>query len=116
VLCTNPAALAGSAGRLTPVYPSKPFAPSVIGSAASAALSRLPKPRTPWATFPGSYLGSCSRADGASVLRIKPASAGAFTITPAPDASWGTHLADANIALGTLAGLVRRQIALYERR
>jgi hypothetical protein len=32
VLCTNPAALGGGSGRITPVYPTKPFAPSVIGT------------------------------------------------------------------------------------
>ena len=35
---------------------------------------------------------------------------GAFPFTPTPDATWGLHLADANIALGRLADLVRRQI------
>jgi hypothetical protein len=33
-----------------------------------------------------------------------------------PDATWGLHLADGNIALGTLADHVRRQIAIYARR
>ena len=37
-------------------------------------------------------------------------------ITPLPDATWGLHLVDANIALGNLADLVRHQISLYERR
>jgi hypothetical protein len=115
VLCTNPAALGGGSGRLTPIYPTKPFAPSVIGAAASAALTGLPKPRTPWASFPDGYVGRCSHADGASVLRIKPMSGSPFILTPTPDATWGTHLADANVALGNLTDLVRRQIALYER-
>jgi Protein of unknown function (DUF3089) len=116
VLCTNPAALGGGSGRLTPVYPTKPFATSIIGAAANAALSGLPKPKTPWAAFPSSYLGNCSRAGNASVLRIKPRSGATVTITPTHDASWGTHLADANIALGNLTNVIRRQIALHERR
>jgi Protein of unknown function (DUF3089) len=115
ILCTNPAALGGGPGRLTPIYPTKPFAQSVIGAAANAATMALPKPRTPWAAFPNSYSGRCSRGGGASVLQLIPRTS-IFTLTPVPDASWGLHLADANIALGNLADLVRRQIALYARR
>jgi hypothetical protein len=39
-----------------------------------------------------------------------------FDLTAVPDATWGLHLADANIALGDLSDLVRGQIRLYERR
>ena len=109
ILCTNPAALGGGSAKLTPIYPSAPFAPSVIGAAANAALAGLPRPSTPWAAFPGAYSGRCSTAGGASVLQVKPLR-GAFTLTAVPDATWGLHLTDANIALGQLANLVRRQI------
>jgi hypothetical protein len=112
VLCTNPAALRGASARITPVYPSKPFAPSVIGSVTNVAIQGLPRPSTPWASFPDSYRARCSNADGASVLQVTPLG-GAFTLTPSPDASWGTHLADANIALDDLTELVRRQIRLH---
>ena len=115
ILCTNPAALGGGSARLSSIYPTKPFAQSVIGAAANAATSGLPKPNTPWATFPKAYTGRCSHADGASVLQLRPVS-NVFALTAVPDATWGLHLADANIALGNLANLVRRQIALYMRR
>jgi hypothetical protein len=115
VLCTNPAALGGGSARLTSIYPTKPFAQSVIGAAANAAISGLPRPNTPWAAFPKAYTGRCSHADGASVLQLGPVS-NVFALTAVPDATWGLHLADANIALGNLANLVRRQIALYMRR
>jgi hypothetical protein len=36
-----------------------------------------------------------------------------FRLTATPDAGWGFHLADANIALGELVNLVRRQIRAY---
>jgi hypothetical protein len=114
VLCTNPAALRGGAAPLTSIYPSKPFAPSVIGSAANGAISGLPRPKTPWAAFPNVYSGRCSHAVGASVLQLKPLG-GVFDLTAVPDATWGLHLADANIALGDLGDLVRRQIRLYTR-
>jgi hypothetical protein len=115
VLCTNPAALVGGAGQLSPVYATKPFAASVIGSQANGALAALPHPRTPWATFPHGVTGRCSRAGGADVLRIDALNKG-FEPTPLPDATWGLHLVDANVALGNLADLVRHQISLYERR
>jgi hypothetical protein len=115
VLCTNPGALGGGSGRLTPIYPTKPFAPSAIGAAANAAKAGLPTPRTPWAAFPNSYTGRCSRAGGASVLQLSPRNS-IYTFTPIPDATWGLHLADANIALGNLTELVRRQIAVHTRR
>jgi pimeloyl-ACP methyl ester carboxylesterase len=113
VLCTNPAALGGGSAKLTPIYPSAPFAPSVIGAAANLALAGLPRPPTPWAAFPAAYSGRCSKADGASVLQVKPLR-GAFPLTPTPDATWGLHLTDANIALGNLADLVRRQIRAHD--
>jgi Protein of unknown function (DUF3089) len=115
VLCTNPAALGGGSAPLTSIYPTKPFAPSVIGSAANAAITGLPRPKTPWAAFPNGYTGRCSRAGGANVLRLTPVD-DIFRLTATPDATWGLHLADANIALGDLTDLVRRQISLYERR
>ena len=115
VLCTNPAALGGGAGKLSPIYATKPFAQSVIGSQANGALALLPHPRTPWATFPKGVTGRCSRAGGANVLRISAQEKG-FEPEPLPDATWGLHLVDANVGLGNLADLVRHQISLYERR
>ena len=113
ILCTNPAALGGGSAKLTPIYPSAPFAPSLIGDAANAALAGLPRPSTPWAAFPDAYSGRCSKADGASVLQVKPLG-GAAALAPVPDATWGLHLSDANIALGQLANLVRRQIKAHD--
>jgi pimeloyl-ACP methyl ester carboxylesterase len=113
VLCTNPAALGGGSAKLTPIYPSAPFAASVIGAAANLATGDLPHPKTAWAGFPGSYSGKCSKAGGASVLQVK-ALHGAHEFTPTPDATWGLHLTDANIALGQLANLVRQQIHKYD--
>ena len=112
ILCTNPAALGGGSGRLTPIYPSAPFAPSLIGLAVNLALGDLPHPRTPWAGFPDAYSGRCSTAGGASVLQVKPLH-GAFAVVPTPNASWGTHLSDGNIALGNVGNLIRRQIRAY---
>ena len=116
VLCTNPAALGGGAGKISPVYATKPFASSLIGAQANLALATVPHPKTPWATFPNGVSARCSRAGGANVLRVTPLGSGFGQVTPLPDASWGLHLVDANIALGDLADLVRHQISVYERR
>jgi hypothetical protein len=112
ILCTNPAALRGGSARITPIYPTEPFAPSVIGLAVDAALSGVPRPPTPWAAFPGGYRGRCSDADGASVLQVGPVG-NSFPLAASPTAGWGVHLADANIALGELANHVRRQIRVH---
>ena len=116
VLCTNPAVLGGGSGRITPVYPTKPFAASVIGTLANSATQGLPKPKTLWSAFPRGYRARCSHADGASVLQISPVGSSPLTITPTPDATWGTHLADGSVALGTLVDLVRRQIEIWGER
>jgi Protein of unknown function (DUF3089) len=113
VLCTNPAALGGGAGTLDPVYPTTPFAPGTI-AAISLLGERLPTAATPWLDAPGSYRAQCSATGGANVLQVT-ALAGAPTLNPIPDATWGLHLADANIALGNLAALVRSQAAAYAR-
>ena len=61
--------------------------------------------------FPDAYRARCSTAGGANVLQITPLG-GAPALRRSPDATWGLHLVDANIALGNLVGLVRRQAAV----
>ena len=46
------------------------------------------------------------------MLEITPLG-GAQTATPSPDPTWGLHLVDANIELGNLVTLVRRQAAAF---
>ncbi len=52
VLCTNPAALGGGAAKLSPVYPTKPFAPSVIGAEANAAAGHAAAPEDALGNLP----------------------------------------------------------------
>jgi Protein of unknown function (DUF3089) len=116
VLCTNPAALGGGSGKLDPLYPSRPFAPgTLIGQLTLIVGAPRPSVDTAWVSFPDSYRARCSSADGANVLRVSPLG-GAPVLNPVPDAGWGLHLVDANIALGNLAELVRRQAQNYLRR
>jgi hypothetical protein len=42
--------------------------------------------------------------------------AGGTKLHASPDATWGLHLADMNLAMGNLVGLVRTQAAAYARR
>jgi Protein of unknown function (DUF3089) len=115
VLCTNPASLSGGSGRLDPMFPTTPFAP---GSSLSAGISLLgitfPPVSTPWVSTPGAYSAQCSSEGGATVLEVTPRS-GAPVIHPSPNASWGLHLVDGNIALGNLTDVVKTEAAAYAR-
>jgi hypothetical protein len=109
VLCTDPAALAGSAG-LHSLVPSEPFAPGVI----LALLIKLyhgppPSADTPWLQPQDHYTGRCVTANGAHVLMLSPVGA-ARKLDPSPDATWGTHLVDLNVALGDLTAIVGAEI------
>jgi hypothetical protein len=112
VLCTNPAALGGGSAPLTSLYPSAPFAPGTIIGALTTQVG-LPTPAisTPWIEAQA-FTGTCSAEGGIHVLKITGAP-GAPTLKPLPDATWGLHLVDANIALGDLVTLVHGQAARY---
>ncbi len=113
VLCTNPAALGGGSGLLDPIAPSKPFYTGSILSAGNALLGfTFPHPPTVWWTIPRSYRASCSSANNAHVLEIRGVG-GAKNPNPSPTPMWGLHLLDANIALGNLIRIVKRESATY---
>lgn len=115
VLCTNPAALGGGEGMLDPVLPREPFAPGTAIAATLAAVGfPVPASSATWLSFPDSFTARCVNEGGASVLQVAPV-AGAPALNPVPAPTWGLHLTDANIALGNLEGLVRRQAANYLR-
>jgi DUF3089 family protein len=115
VLCANPAALRGGSAQLTSVFPTQPFAPgTTIGLA--TGLVGVPTPSgatTPWFQSQA-YAGGCSADNNAQVLQIVPVG-GATTLHAVPDASWGLHLVDANIALGNLTDDVAREAKAWER-
>jgi hypothetical protein len=70
---------------------------------------------TPFYEYDHAYDGTCSSADGASVLQVSPRP-GAATLNAVPDASWGLHLADANIAQGNLVDVVGQEIHALAKR
>jgi hypothetical protein len=110
VLCTNPAELDGSAGRLRPYFPTAPF-PGLGNGQASSGIS------TPWVSFPGEYAGACRNRGGASWLQVTRVRAD----DPRPvvhdslGPTWGLHLVDVNIALGNLVALIAKQARAYAR-
>ena len=113
VLCTNPAALDGGAGKLRSGYPSEPFAPgTTIGLGTGLVGFPTPQVDTPFYESRDAYSGECSSADNADVLQVS-ARPGAPALTPIPTPEWGLHLADANIGLGNLTKLVGKQSRRY---
>jgi hypothetical protein len=115
VLCTNPASLRGGAGAIDPIQPTEPFAPGTTIAVAIGALGNpTPQVSTPWYQANNAYRARCSSANGANVLQVSSLG-GAPVLRPIPEPSWGLHLTDANLPLGNLAALAKRQIAVYER-
>jgi hypothetical protein len=111
ILCTNPAALGGGSGTLRPYVRTDPF-PGVLGPLTRAEAGPLPTVPTRWLAAPGLYTARCSSAGGAHVLMVT-SGPGANQLTPEPDPTWGLHLVDANLPLGNLTALVRRQAAAW---
>jgi hypothetical protein len=115
VMCVNPARLVGAA-TADPIFPSEPFAPgTLIATGISLLHLTQPRPSTVWSSEPGAYAVRCADGHGADVLEVA-ARHGAQVATPSPDPTWGLHLIDANIVLGNLLTLVRREAAAYTRR
>jgi hypothetical protein len=112
VLCTNPAALRGGAAPLQTYFRTEPF-PGLLG-AAIALMYGGPPPSapTPWVQPSEHYAGECVSADGANVLMLSPIGS-ARRLNPSPDATWGLHLADVNIALGDLVDVVNAQAKAF---
>jgi hypothetical protein len=112
--CTNPAALGSRRSvPLTSVVPTEPFAPGTLIAAGIALLGlQWPAPPTTFVQSEGAFTGRCSRAGGAHVLRIASAP-GTPVPRPSPTPEWGLHLVDANVALGDLVSVLRRQIRAY---
>jgi Protein of unknown function (DUF3089) len=115
VLCTNPASLHGGSGAIDPIEPTTLFAPGSIAIGIQLLKLTLPRASTRWISIPGAYRAHCSTAGGASVLQIS-ADGAAPTPSPSPDATWGLHLVDGNIALGNLVSLVQSEAAAYAKR
>jgi hypothetical protein len=113
ILCTNPASLSSNLRSPLQTYlRSEPF-PGLLGVLLVEMYGGPPPSApTPWLQPRDHYTGRCERRDGANVLMLEPI-AGARRLNPAPDATWGLHLADGNIALGNLVEVVGRQARAF---
>lgn len=110
VVCTNPAALGGGSGSLVPEFPTRLSSlPGVFGGLASL----VPKVSTPWVTLTSQLTGRCETAGGATWLSLSATTAAASVLLDKAahvlPATWGTHLIDANAAMGNLVGVVAVQ-------
>jgi hypothetical protein len=114
VACTNPAALgSGRPKPLSSIVPADPFAPGTLVAAGIAILGlQIPAADTTFVETEGAFIGRCSRAGDAHVLRVV-SSPGVPVPTPSLTREWGLHLVDANVAQGDLLRVVRRQIRAY---
>ena len=116
VLCTNPASLRGGAGTIDPIQPTAPFAPGTTIAAGIGLLGNpVPDVSTAWYQANDAYRARCVSEDGANVLQVA-SRGGAPVLRPVPDTTWGLHLTDANLPLGDLASLAKRQTGEYGRR
>jgi Protein of unknown function (DUF3089) len=112
VACTNPASLGGGSGRVRTIARSEPF-PGTLGIGITIMYGGpQPTADTPWLTPEDRYTAKCDYTDGASSLLISPIGE-AKTLNPSPDATWGLHLLDANVALGNLVDIVHTQGKRY---
>jgi hypothetical protein len=107
-LCTNPANLAGGSGRLETYNATKPF-PGTIGLGISLLGLNLPAVPTPWITSKSAYTAKCENNGTTNVLVLS----GKPELRASPDATWGLHLTDVNIAWGNLTSLVKKQSAAW---
>jgi hypothetical protein len=114
VLCTNPASLRGGSGRLEGATPSR-YPPGTIGAGVQIFEGPLPQVTTPWLIPAGTYTARCASANGVNYLHVT-AGPGARNFTASPDATWGWHLGDINLAVDTLVADVKAQARTYLRR
>jgi hypothetical protein len=120
--CTNPAALAGGAGRLVPYFPtdgkSLPILPAIepdwVDSARGAFVD------TPFVTLPKFLDAACAEHDGFHYLSIvvhgDPADPRIDDIGGDLTPEWGLHLVDVNVALGNLVRIAKREARAYRSR
>ena len=109
VLCTNPANLArGGSGPLITRNSLRGF-PGLIGLAIGLLGRVLPTGLTTlWVEQRDLYSATCESSNGANVLMISSRTP-QIPLTPSPDATWGLHLADMNIAFGNLLALAKSE-------
>lgn len=112
-VCTNPANLHGGRGEAISMYRTQLATQQVAGSTTQGIFgSKPPTSTTPWIEYDGLYSTRCGMVNGFNVLVVRPTS----PVAPAlgtPDAAWGLHVDDPNIAMGNLVQLVQLETKSY---
>jgi hypothetical protein len=112
-LCSNPAALAGGSGTLIGLYRTQLPTEDVEGSTTEGIFgSHGPTSKTPWVEYDGGYSAQCVEANGTDVLMVR-GRRGDPILVAAPNATWGLHIDDLNLALGNLVALVHSEATAY---
>jgi hypothetical protein len=107
--CTNPAALEGGSGVLSPYLVSNE--PAYADPAANEAIT------TAFISLPDFVTAECVERDGVNYLEVHveadPADPRADDIGGDLTPQWGLHAADINLAMGNLIDIIRTQTAAY---
>jgi hypothetical protein len=120
--CTNPGALAGGRATLHSYFPTNgaslpigtPASPEWVDAALGVEIA------TSFVTLPGLIEAECAETNGFVYLSLfvngDPADPRIDDIRGDITPEWGMHLVDANVAMGDLVALARRQAKAHRRR
>jgi len=122
--CANPAALGGGSGELH-AYLSTDGSMIVGATPPKPWVSPEQKIDTPWVSAPGLLTAQCATIDNATYLEVTvhgdPAGRRTDSIVgdlggnANPQADWGLHLVDVNLAMGDLVDIVGSQAKAWLR-
>ena len=113
VLCRNPAALGGGSAPLDSVFPTEPFAPgTILGLLTPLVGFTVPQVSTPWVEAEGPTTATAHRRTTPTSCRSPNRTE--RHLNPIPDATWGLHLVDTNIAFGDQVDLIRSQAKAFK--
>jgi hypothetical protein len=120
--CTNPAALAGGAGKLVPYFPTEGrslpifqvMRPDWVDPARGVEIT------TPFVTLPKFVDAECAETNGFSYLSLdvhgNPDDPRIDDIGGDLTPEWGMHLIDVNVAMGNLVRIAKREARAYTTR
>ena len=112
-VCTNPADLSGGSGTLLSMYRIQLPTQVVAGSSSQGVLPNpTPGVSTPWVEYDGQYIGACVTSDQAHILLVR-SQAHAPPLVAYPNAQWGLHVDDPNVAMANLVQLVQSEATSY---
>lgn len=116
-LCTNPANLQGSAAAMQTEYLFNAGGGGLSGQSPFTDPADNEAITTSWVGYPDFIVGECVDDGTFGYLSVEilgdPSDPRTDDIGGDLTAGWGLHLADAQVGLGDLVGLVRAQIAAY---